>query len=137
MKLSVSEILKKVSAAESDEQRVHLLHQHSNPALISVIKGVFDPNIVWLLPEGDPPYKVNDIPGQHHVLYSECRKFYLFIEGGHPTLKQTRREQLFIELLESLDPEDSKLRLSVKDKMMPYPNIDIKLIHKAFPGMIT
>lgn len=136
MKLSVSEVLKKVSEASDDNERVSILHANHSPALIAVIRGIFDPNIVWLLPEGTPPYKPSDIPGLHHMLHSEHRKFYLFAEGGHPNLKQVRREYLFIEFLETLDPEDAKLMISVKDKVMPYPNIDIKLIHKAYPGMI-
>lgn len=136
MKLSVSEVLRMVSEAKDDDERVTILHRNHSPALISVIRGIFDPNIVWLLPEGTPPYKPSDIPGLQHMLHSEHRKFYLFAEGGHPGLNQVRREYLFIEFIEGLDPQDAKLIVAMKDKVMPYPNIDIKLIHKAYPGMI-
>jgi hypothetical protein len=137
MKLSVSEILKKASSLKDDNARALWLRQNDSNALRSVLTGVYDPNIVWLLPEGAPPYKPNDLVDQQHRLYTECRKFYLFIEGGNPNLKQVRREALFIELLESLDPEDAKLMLAVKDKHLPYPGVTKEVVNLAFPGLIA
>ena len=66
----------------------------------------------------------------------EARRLYLFIEGGHPTLKQTRREQLFIELLEILNPEDAKLLCNIKDKKMPYKGITYNLTKEVFPDIL-
>jgi hypothetical protein len=43
-----------------------------------------------------------------------------------------RRESLFITLLESVDPKDAKLLLSVKNKKLPYKNITKDLIQEAF-----
>lgn len=50
----------------------------------------------------------------------------------HPT----RREQLFIQFIEGLEPEDAKLMCSVKDKKIPYKGITAKLVNTAFPGLI-
>lgn len=136
MKLGVAEILEKVSKLNTDEERIVMLRQNWNVPLETVIRGAFDPNIKWALPEGDPPYKPNDLVDQQHVFYSECRKMYLFIEGGHPTLKPIRRESLYVELLEKVDPQDAKLLLAIKDKKMPYPNITPELIKKGFPGLL-
>ncbi len=136
MKLSVSEILKTASNITNEDHRIAYLKANYSIALESVIRGAFDPAIKWKLPEGNPPYKPNALVDQQHVLYTECRRFYLFIEGGHPTLKQNRREQLFVEMLEALDPEDANLMLAVKEKHLPYPGITPELIRKGFPGVL-
>jgi len=136
MKLSISEILKKASQGVTDQDRANVLRAHDTVSLRQVLWTALDPRVKWLLPEGDPPYRPCDLVDQHHRLFTEARKFYLFLEGGNPNLKQLRREALFIELLESLDPEDAKLILAAKDKTIPYPGITIEVVNLAFPGLI-
>jgi len=136
MKLSVSEILKKASEMKNENDRIQWLRNNNSVALESVLRGAFDPRIKWLLPEGAPPYKPNDLVDQQNKLYAEARKLYLFIEGGNPDLKQLRRETLFVELLESVDPEDAKLLLAIKDKHLPYPGVTPDVVTKAFPGIL-
>jgi hypothetical protein len=136
MKLGVAEILKKASEITDEKQRIEWLRQNNSVALESMLRGAYDPKIVWLLPEGAPPYKTNDLVDQQHRLYTEARKLYLFIEGGNPNLKQLRREALFIELLETLDPEDAKLLLAVKEKHIPYPGVTKEVVTKAFPNIL-
>ncbi len=136
MKLSVSEILKKASLIEDENQRIHWLRQNNSVALESVLRGAYDMTIKWLLPEGAPSYKPSDLIDQQHIFYAEARKLYMFIEGGNPNLKQLRREVLFIAMLEAVDPEDAKLLLAIKEKKIPYPNITPELVRKAFPGIL-
>jgi hypothetical protein len=136
MKLSISEILKRASEMPDVPSRAMWLRNNYSDTLKTVLIGFYSPYIKWLLPEGEPPYKKNEIVDQQHRLYSEARKMYLFVEGGNPNLNQLRREALFIEMLESLDPEDAKLLLAMKDGVMPYPNITKDFIVQTFPGMI-
>lgn len=119
-----------------DVSKVNWLRQNSSTTLHMILRGAYDPTVKWLLPEGNPPYKVNDIVDQQHRLFTESRKLYLFVEGGNPSLKQMRREQLYIELLEAVDPEDAKLLLSIKDKKLPYPGVTLNIVNLAFPGLI-
>jgi hypothetical protein len=137
MKLGISEILRKANDAPDDHARLHILRVNDSPTLRNMLNLALDKNVKWQLPDGIPPYKPNDLVDQHHRMYTEMRKMYLFIEGGSPNLKQLRRETLFIELLESLDPEDAKLVLAAKDKYIPYNNITVELINIAFPGLIN
>ena len=136
MKLSISEILKKASQSATDQDRANALRAHDTVPLRQVLWVALDSRAKWLLPEGNPPYRPCDLVDQQHRLFTETRKFYLFLEGGNPNLKQLRREALFIELLESLDPEDAKLVLAAKDKTIPYPGITIEVVNLAFPGLI-
>ena len=137
MKLGISEILRMANDAQDEHARLHILRMNDSPTLRNMLNLALNKNVIWQLPDGIPPYKPNDLVDQQHRLYTEMRKMYLFIEGGSPNLKQLRRETLFIELLESLDPEDAKLVIAAKDKNFPYSNITIELINTAFPGLIT
>ena len=61
---------------------------------------------------------------------------YLFVEGGNPSLKQLRRESLFVQLLETVSADDAKLLLAIKDKYLPYPGVTPDIIKEAFPGLL-
>jgi hypothetical protein len=136
MKLGISEILKKASEIKDEKMRIGWLRQNDSNVLRGILKGALDPSIEWQLPEGNPPYKENDLVDQQNILYSEYRRLYLFTKNGNPNLKQIRRESLFIELLESVDKDDAKLLLHMKDKNLPYPGVTKDIINKAFPGLI-
>lgn len=136
MKLGVAEILEKTSGMTSRSDRIRMLQENNSVALQTVLRGAFDPTIKWLLPEGKPPYKPNDLVDQEHIFYHECRKMYLFVEGGNPDLKQLRREALFVQLLETVSANDAKLLLAIKDKHLPYPGVTPDIIKEAFPGLL-
>ena len=52
----MSEILTKVNNAKDKPKKIAVLREHASAPLKQVLKGAFDPNIVWDLPAGDPPY---------------------------------------------------------------------------------
>ena len=56
----VSEILTKVNNAKDKPKKIAVLREHASAPLKQVLKGAFDPNIVWELPDGDPPYIANE-----------------------------------------------------------------------------
>jgi hypothetical protein len=59
----------------------------------------------------------------------------LFVEGGNPNLTNLRRETLFIQLLESVDPNDAKLLLAMKDKKSAFSGINKTIVRQAFPDL--
>lgn len=137
MRLGISEILSNTSKLASDEEKIQYLQSNDSVPLKQVLKYTFDNTIKFNLPEGEPPYTPNNIPGQHTNLYQEARRLYLFIEGsGAPNLPPIRRETLFIQTLEFVDPHDAKLLCAMKDKKMPYEGITGSLVAQAFPGLI-
>lgn len=137
MRKGISEILQEADKARGEAAKLKVLQDNSNPTLKAVLGAAFDPNIVWDLPETDPPYKPmpkeNDQQGR---LYNEVRRFYIFFKG-QTALKAHKREALFIELLESVDPDDAKLLCSIKNKTLPYKTINLALIKKAFPNLAS
>ena len=69
------------------------------------------------------------------TLYREIRKMQYFIKGKN-NVHPIKRETLFIQMLESLQQDEAKLVLAMKDKTMPYKGITLKLVQEAFPGLI-
>ena len=66
--------------------------------------------MVITIGEGDVPYTANDAPvGTDHTLLSqEAKRLYLFTKGGDNTLSNTKRETLFIQMLEGLCAEEAE-----------------------------
>lgn len=136
MRLSISEILEKASKLSKNQEKIDFLRQNYNQPLGIVLQHAFDPNIKFVLPEGAPPYTPNKVTGQETRLYSETRKFYLFIDTCTKNINKARKEALFIEMLENVDPKDAILLIAMKDKKLPYKGITAKLIKEAYPGLI-
>jgi hypothetical protein len=95
---------------------------------------MFDPNIKFLLPEGDPPFRASQFD-EPKALMQEINRFYLFVEGGNPNLKPLRREQIFIQVLEAVSADDAKLLLAMKDKKSPYKGITKEIVQAAYPEL--
>jgi hypothetical protein len=113
-----TEILQAVSSAKTKAAKVNLLKEYRNPALVSLLIWNFDESVESALPEGDVPYNASDKPPGDGIsrLASSQRMFYNFVKGGNNELNRTRRESLFIELLESLHKDEAELLCLVKDK---------------------
>ena len=134
--LSISEILENAAAHIKQKDVIESLQQNANQTLIDIFRGMFDDRVVWDLPEGIPPYKPANISGMgQNILYREARKFYLFTKDGNPNLKPARKEQLFIQLLETVPNDDAKILIAMKDKKSPYKMITKITVEKAFPGI--
>lgn len=138
MNKGISEILEEASKQSGTDKKVAVLQKYQSPTLKMLLKMAFDTNLKWLLPEGEPPFEENDAPGAQGALYGATKKFYLFVEhnGKCADVHQIKRETLFIQLLETLDPRDAKLLCAIKDKKMPYKGITKNVITKAFPDII-
>lgn len=136
-RVGIAEFFDNLSKIKKKEERVEVLRQNDHFAIKTILQGAFDPRIKWLLPPGDPPYKVNELVDQENVLIKDCRKLAYFVDGIHPNLKQGKREAMFIEMLETVTPADAKLLCAIKDKKFPYKNITEDIVKEAFPGLIA
>ena len=74
-----------------------------------------------------------------HVLYSQIRKLGIFINtGNYDKMNPLKREVQFIDFLESIDTDDAKLILHIKDKRkLPYSRITRKLFEDAWPALAS
>ena len=138
MKLLINEVLQKVSNAKTKPEKVKLLKQYNTNALRSILIANFDESIVSLLPPGEVPYTPNDAPEgtEHTVLEKEYRKLYLFFKGGSSTLKQSKREELFIQMLEGLSEGEAEVLILIKDKKLGKRwKITKACVEQAFPAI--
>ena len=132
---SISDTLLKISQAKKRDDKVMMIKNNHSVALQIIADACFNPDVKFLLPEGEPPYKPNakDADSQS-VLHREIRKFRIFVGiGDYENTKPAVRERQFILFLESLDPDDAKLVVAVKDKVMPFKNIDRTMFEEAWP----
>ena len=137
MKLLISEVLQKAHSAKTKAQKVKILQDNNTNALRSVLIANFDESVQSLLPEGSVPFEKNDAPvgTEHTVLEQEYRKLYLFFKGGS-TIKQSQRENLFIQMLEGLSVEEAELLILVKDKALNKKyRITRACVENAFPSI--
>ena len=131
------EVLQKVSNAKTKAQKVKLLEEYNTPALRAILIANFDESVISMLPEGEVPYKKNDAPEEteHTKLDHEYRKLYLFFKGG-ANISQTRRETLFIQLLEGLHKGEAEVLCLVKDKKIGKRwKITRQCVEQAFPSI--
>lgn len=114
----IHEILELASKQRSRAKKIEILQEYRNDALTSLFIWNFDDTVVSLLPEGDVPYKENDVPvgTDHTSLRREWKHLYNFVKGGNNALSGLRRETMFIQMLEGLHPEEAKVLCLIKDK---------------------
>jgi len=137
MKLLMHEVLQKISNAKTKAQKVKLLEEYNTPALRAILIANFDESVISMLPDGEVPYKKNDAPEdtEHTKLDHEYRKLYLFFKGG-ANISQTRRETLFIQLLEGLHQGEAEVLCLVKDKKIGKRwKITRQCVEQAFPSI--
>jgi hypothetical protein len=101
-------------------------------ALKILFEYAFIPENKMDLPPGEPPYKPDAAPiGMSPAnLRMEMKKLYVF---KRQDLKPIKREQLFIDLLENVHPEEAKLLLAVKDQKLSklYKKVTRKVVEGA------
>jgi hypothetical protein len=136
MKLLISEVLQKVSNAKTKARKIELLQQHNTDALRMLLIWNFDDSVISELPAGEVPFQANEAPvgTEHTVLEKEARLLYNFVQGGNNGLQQSRRENMFIQMLEGLHKDEANLLCLVKDKQLGKKyKITKACVTEAFP----
>jgi len=133
-----SEILQAVSSAKTKKQKIEILQEYRSPALVSLFVWNYDDSVKSAIPEGIVPYTPNDAPTPEaqSKLASQYRTLYNYVRGGNDALRQVKRESLFIELLESLHPDEAELICLVKDKDLTKKyRVTHNVVKEAYPDV--
>ena len=132
----ISEIFTKINNAKDKPKKIEVLRQYDSPGMRMILKGAFDPKIVWDLPEGTPPYIANEAPAgtEHTFLEVEAKRLYNFAVGGNDQLNKIRKETLFIQMLEGLHESEAKVLIDVKNKSLnkSYKGLTSDMVKEAF-----
>ena len=133
---SIAEVLTKVNNAKTKDKKIAILKENDSEALRAIIKSSFDPKIQWVMPEGDVPYKPNEVPEgtEHTRLNQEYRQLWHYIKGADAKTPQFRKEQMFVQLLEGLHEDEAKDLCHAKDKVLhqKYKGLSDNVVKEAF-----
>ena len=135
----VFEILELANKQRKMDDRIEVLKEYRNEALVSLLIWNFDETVISMVPEGTVPYEKNDVPigTDHTTLRREWKRLYNFVKGGNDSLSSIRRETMFIQMLEGLHPDEADILCLVKDKMLSsrYTKLNQEIIAQAYPDI--
>ena len=136
----LNEILDYVETQKTKAKKVQALQEYRDDSLTAILIWNFDDRVQSAIPEGQVPYKENEVPvgTDHTSLRREWKTLYHFIKGGNDSLSSLRRESMFIQLLEGLHPKEAEIICLVKDKNLRdvYPKVTIDVVQEAFPDIV-
>ena len=134
----IHEILDYVDSQKTKPKKVQALQEHRDDSLTAILIWNFDDRVISSVPEGQVPYKENEVPvgTDHTSLRREWKNLYHFVKGGNDKISTIRRETMFIQMLEGLHPEESEIVCLIKDKALEDKyNITYDVVRKAFPDI--
>ena len=134
----VHEILELVSKQRSKAKKVEILQKYEDLSLKTLFIWNFDDTVISVVPEGEVPYKENEVPigTDHTSLRREYKHLYNFVKGGNDGLSSLRRETMFIQMLEGLHPEEAKILCLVKDKRLQTKyKLTYDVVAEAYPDI--
>ena len=160
----VFEILDAASSQRAKAKKVEVLKKYEHDSVKMIFVWNFDDSVISLLPPGEVPYgETNaqttfagtlsdnlikeaqggesatgqDLDGRGKTsLRREYQNLYHYVKGGNDKLTTTRREMMFINLLEGLHPRESEILILTKDKKLTDKyKISLDVVKEAYPKM--
>jgi hypothetical protein len=135
----IGEIIAMLKSAKTKNERAKILKDNDSLPLQTILRLNFDSKINFDLPKGFPPgYKASAKPDgfSNVTLKVAIKGFYMFVKTSSPTLRQPKRETLFLQLLEQLDNQEAKVLVNAKDKKLD-AGLTRKLVDEVFPGLLS
>jgi len=135
---SAAEILEATSKLKSKKEKIELLQKYGQRAdFMYILRGAYANNIEWLVPDGDlpPGTSFNSAPSIDTAddrLIRAYRNFQYLVKGG-PDMKQSKREDIYLNMIRSLHIDEAKLLMSIVGKKLPYKGLTKALVAEAFP----
>lgn len=138
MVTSISEIVNKACDLKTKEEKVSWLKQNNSVPLRNILICMYDKTkIKFLIPNTSPPYNPSESHDLHGALLRESRKLKYLIDGmGGENVNKLKREQIFIQLLESVDRNDAKLLCKMIEQK-PLKGLTSSVINEAFGPIIS
>ena len=100
------------------------------------LRCVFDERIEFLLPDGKPPYRPappQSAPSTWHKKHMDLK--YFVKVGVSDGMSQIKREMKFIEVLESVHPEDALIIIEMIKKKTPSKKLTEEVVKEALPKL--
>ena len=134
----IHEILDHIEEQETRSGKIKALREYRDDSLTAILIWNFDDSVVSAVPEGQVPYKENEVPvgTDHTSLRREWKNLYHFIKGGNDKLSGLRRETMFIQMLEGLHPDEARIVILAKDKRLSDEySVSYDQVREAYPDI--
>ncbi len=134
---NILETLELVGKAKTREEKRQVLTDRDNFATRALLQLNYHPDVKWYLPPGAPPYTPGQVADSTpNSLHFEVKKLDYYVDPSPHDLPMLRRESMFVELLERVDPNDAKLIIAVKDRKLSYKGLSYKLVKDTWPDLL-
>ncbi len=127
----IIDALTEISDAKGSNKKQAALRKYESPALIKILKYALDPEVVFDLPPGMPPYTQEDGNLDHNLTNRNTLRQFDYWKIAVP-LSQAKRQENFINTLSVLTPVDAELVVSMVAKSLPY-DISLKDCKAVWP----
>ncbi len=136
----IYEVFDEFKKAKTKEERLSILRNNDSWALKNVIMGALHPDVKFVIKK-IPNFKAEIAPAglAYNHMTDALSKVYLFMENNpkvSPNLTLERKEQLLIQILESLEKHEAEVFANMIKKDLKVPHLTAKLANEAFPGLL-
>jgi hypothetical protein len=133
-----SEILDEFQKAQTKQERIAVLKKYDHKNFREFLYYALEPTVEFDVEV--PNYRPAPEPAGLNYTYLdlEVKKLYRFIKDHklRPAgLTPQKQKQLLVVVLESLYKDEAELLVKVVQKKFKIPNLTIKLVQEAYPGM--
>jgi len=135
------EVFDEFEEAKNKKERMDVIGKNLSPMLVEVLKLTYHPNYQWMIDDIPENYKIPQdvLPGiTHDTLNNALRRIYI-VQKGHSTaeaLTPKRRNELMIQMLESLEPREAEIIAGILRKDQGVKGLDYKFVKEAFKDML-
>jgi len=134
---AIHEVINHIPNLKSVAEKVEWLQKHDSRPLRNILILTYDRTKELYVPDVEPPYKPSTLEEIEGMLLSKARMLNYIVKGfSDPNVPQAKREDIFINLLESVHAEDAKILIKMI-KREPFPGLTAKTINKAFGDIIN
>ena len=135
------EVFDDFEAAKTKKEKMDVIGKNLNATLVEVLKLTFHPNYQWMVSELPFNYKIPQdvLPGiTHDTLNNQLRRIYIVQKGNETAERLTpkRRNELLIQMLESLEPREAEIIAGILRKDQGVEGLTYKFVKEAFPDML-
>lgn len=136
LQLYIHEIVEEAEKKPTIKERVEYLKQfRDRKGLKALLQISYDKNIKVLLPDSDPPYTESEMPEgmTDSRIDHEVRRFWVFLEHGpYKDMRQAKREDIFLNILQSLHKKEAKIFLKAFQHKFRIKGIRAEHINEIF-----
>lgn len=135
------EIFDQFENAKNKKEKMAVIGSNLSQTLVDVLRLTYHPDFKWKVKELPENYKVptDMLPGiTYDSLNAQLRRMYMFLEGNQTaeTLTDRRRNELLVQMLESIEPREAEVILGIFQKDLGVKGLDYKFVKEAFPDLL-